>query len=107
MVLQMAPSQATVWGFVPAGGSVSVHFNGGGGEAIAATTQMWLGNNTWLAKLPATEGSLKEYNISATSAGTTITLANVVFGDVWVCSGQSNSESTQSGFCFGYNLRNE
>ena len=97
MVLQMAPAQATVWGFVPAGRSVSVQFNG---DTIASTILNWYGNNTWLAKLPRIEGSLKEYNISATSGGTTITLANIVFGDVWVCSGQSNSESD----CTWYSL---
>ena len=42
---------ATVWGFVPAGQSVSVGFNG---QSIAATTGMWLDQNTWIAKLPAT-----------------------------------------------------
>ena len=87
MVLQMAPSQATVWGFSKEGASVSVGFQG---RTIAATTMQWLNQSTWLARLPATQGGVAEYNITATSAGATITLSNVVFGDVWVCSGQSN-----------------
>ena len=88
MVLQRAPAQATVWGFVAHGSSVSVSF---GGQTIAATTSIWMKKSTWLAKLPATKSSLtQKYNITATSDGTTITLGNVLFGEVWVCSGQSN-----------------
>ena len=90
MVLQMAPQQATLWGFVDPGGSVSVHFKG---EIILATTATWLNQSTWLAKLPATEGGTAGYNITATSGSSTITLSDVLFGDVFVCSGQSNSES--------------
>jgi hypothetical protein len=90
MVLQMAPHQATLWGFVDPGASVSVHFKE---ETLAATTGSWLNQSTWLVKLPATEGGTAEYNISATSGSNTITLSSVLFGDVWVCSGQSNSES--------------
>lgn len=36
MVLQRAPAQATVWGFVEPGKAVQVHFNG---QTIAATTR--------------------------------------------------------------------
>ena len=93
MVLQMAPAQATVWGFVGQGAAVTVTFNG---QSIKAKASSWLNQSTWLAKLPATTGVIntpqgaQEFNITATSGGATITLANVVFGDVWVCSGQSN-----------------
>ena len=102
MVLQMAPAEATVWGFMPkeSTGHITVNFRG---KTIQTTDKVWMGNSTWtwIAKLPPTEGGLTEYNITATdaNAGTTITLANVLLGDVWVCSGQSNmayplSEST-------------
>lgn len=33
-------------------------------------------------------------NISVTSQGTTLTLTDVIFGDVWICSGQSNMQFT-------------
>ena len=90
--MQMAPAQATVWGFVGQGAAVTVTFNG---QSIKAQASTWLNQSTWLAKLPATKGTItaqgaQEFNITATSGGATITLANVVFGDVWVCSGQSN-----------------
>ena len=36
--------------------------------------------------------SFDPVNITATSGAATVTLANVLFGDVWVCSGQSNMQ---------------
>ena len=57
----------------------------------SSPTSTWLNQSTWIVKLPATKSSLTEqYNITASSDGATITLANVLFGEVWVCSGQSN-----------------
>ena len=48
---------------------------------------------TWRALLPATAASFDEHNITATnSAGVVLTLSGVLFGDVWVCSGQSNMQ---------------
>eukprot|EP01052_Picozoa_sp_SAG31_P048278 SAG31_NODE_10029_length_1193_cov_2.914991_1_plen_313_part_01 len=90
MVLQQAPAQAVVWGFVPSGSEVTISFDG---KSIDAPVAPYMGESTFMAKLPATPSSLTEmHNISATSAGKTITLANVLFGDVWVCSGQSNMQ---------------
>jgi hypothetical protein len=89
MVLQQAPQQAVVWGFAPAGSKVSVAFMG---TSIAAPVAPYMGESTFMVKLPATPSSLTEmHNITATSDGKTITLANVLFGDVWVCSGQVGS----------------
>ena len=86
MILQMAPLQATVWGFAAEGAAVSVGFNG---QTIAASAGKWLGEPTWIATLPATAGSVSHmHNITATSEGVTITLSNILFGEVYVCSGQ-------------------
>eukprot|EP00035_Acanthoeca_spectabilis_P040094 m.67335 g.67335 ORF g.67335 m.67335 type:complete len:551 (-) comp9859_c0_seq1:1737-3389(-) len=90
MVLQQAPASATVWGYVPAGQTVKVTFNG---QSVEATQSIWLGNNTWSANLPPMQGSLTQaYNITAATNDASITLANVLFGEVWVCSGQSNMQ---------------
>lgn len=90
MVLQQAPSQAVVWGFAPVGSKVSISFMG---KSIDAPVAPYMGASAFMAKLPATPSSLTEmHNITATSAGKTITLGNVLFGDVWVCSGQSNMQ---------------
>ena len=91
MVLQSAPLSSVVWGFAPAAAEVTVHF---GGKDIAATRDTWLGQHTWLARLPPTPASFAGRNISATSSsgGPRISLAAVVFGDVWLCAGQSNMD---------------
>ena len=61
-----------------------------------------------LSLLPAIAGGTTPYSITATAtatttaanaaAPTTITLADVLFGDVWVCGGQSNMEYTVGAF---------
>ena len=93
VVLQSAPKRAVVWGICPPGDTVTVNF---AGQKIAATTQMYGGNSTWTATLPATAISFDGQAITATSAkattNKTVALTGVLFGDVWVCSGQSNSE---------------
>lgn len=47
----------------------------------------------WIVTLPATD-AVTPFTIAAVSSGTTITLSDVLFGDVWVCSGQSNMQFT-------------
>ena len=43
--------------------------------------------------LPPTAASEKAYKITATSSShSSISLNDVLFGDVWLCSGQSNME---------------
>ena len=69
-----------VWGFAPAGATVSVSFNG---KTVAAPISAYMGASTFMAKLPATPSSMTlTHNITATSAGKTIPLGNVLFGDV-------------------------
>jgi sialate O-acetylesterase len=46
-----------------------------------------------MASLPPTAASFAPVDIVATTAGgRTVRLRQVLFGDVWVCSGQSNME---------------
>jgi sialate O-acetylesterase len=90
MVLQQAPEAAVVWGFAPAGSKVTVNF---GGKTIDAPVTTYMGETTFLAKLPPTPSSMTDtHNITATSGTTTIVLGEILFGDVWVCSGQSNMQ---------------
>lgn len=89
MVLQSAPKRAIVWGLCTSGDSVTVAF---GSVLLNATVALYGGNWTWSVFLPPTAASFAGHNVTATSAqaGRSITLANVLFGDVWICSGQSN-----------------
>eukprot|EP00664_Eupelagonemidae_sp_cell27_P010013 gene10013-7222_t len=77
MVLVAAPARAAVWGFAaPADGSVTVCV---GGAAAARCVAAAAGDNaTWQAILPA--------------GGATSSLSGVLFGSVFVCSGQSNMD---------------
>ncbi|MHB9133605.1 MAG: sialate O-acetylesterase [Armatimonadota bacterium] len=88
MVLQRDKPIA-VWGWADPGEAVTVTL----GAATAKATADAAG--AWQVALPA----LKEgENLELTVAGkNTLTLKNLIMGDVWVCSGQSNMEWTVSG----------
>ena len=92
MVLQRAPASAVVWGFAPKGTTVTTTI---GGTTITSTA-----NSTtvgaphccvWRATLPPTAANATAQTISfAASTGERATLTDVLFGDVYVCGGQSN-----------------
>ena len=95
MVLQAAPQQAVVWGFCPPGADVTVTF---AGRHLKANLSTYLNRSTWSALLPATTATFEPQNITASCCGNaTATLRSVLFGDVWVCSGQSNMAYTMGG----------
>ena len=91
MVLQR-DREVTVWGWADAGEAVAVAFAGQVAEAVAAESGAW---RVTLPAMPAcATGNVLSVS-SKTNPGTNaITLANVVVGDVWICSGQSNMEWT-------------
>ena len=87
MVLQSAPLASTVWGF-GGGPSVSVSLDG---EVVAVATRgVWLGQDTWFAKLPPQPAGFNARTLTATAADESVSLSSVIFGDVFVCAGQSN-----------------
>lgn len=86
MVLQQWPAQAIVWGFGSgAGPDVTVRMG------TATVTGTVSATGVWQVRLPPTKGSMTAvHNITAVQGGTQATLTGVLFGDVWVCAGQSN-----------------
>lgn len=84
MVLQRN-HEVPLWGWAGAGQSVEVTFNG---KKIAGKADL---EGQWKVKLPATKAG-GPYEISIKSGTESIDLTNILFGDVWVCSGQSNME---------------
>ncbi|MSU25044.1 MAG: sialate O-acetylesterase [Opitutus sp.] len=76
-----------VWGRADAGEKVAVTFRGQTREAVAGADGRWI---VFLDKLPASaEGA------DLTVAGrNTLALHDLVVGEVWLCSGQSNMEFT-------------
>ncbi|MGI4792467.1 MAG: sialate O-acetylesterase [Janthinobacterium lividum] len=85
MVLQRSQSDP-VWGWTTPGTSVLVVVAGKSTAAIADT------QGKWMAKLPALPVG-GPYTLTVSSQGNqTVTRSNVMVGDVWLCSGQSNME---------------
>ncbi len=94
MVLQQN-SEVKIWGWANSGDTVSVT-----GSWNNETVKVATGDNTkWLAKLntPAakTDGTYYTVTIKGTN---TITLSNVLVGEVWLLSGQSNMEMPLQGW---------
>ncbi|MEI7908262.1 MAG: sialate O-acetylesterase [Verrucomicrobiota bacterium] len=81
-----------VWGWADAGEAVSVTLAG-----KSATTKT-ADSGTWSLELPAVKAG---ENLELTVHGNnSLTLKNIIIGDLWVCSGQSNMEMTLGG-CLG------
>ncbi|XP_052801318.1 sialate O-acetylesterase-like [Mya arenaria] len=86
MVLQRAPQRANIWGFGTAGVAVNVKIDG-----LVVSTINVGADGVWKTLLPATTAG-GPHNVSVTSSDGGAALSDVMFGDVWVCSGQSNME---------------
>ena len=71
-----------IWGWSAKNEKVKISFNTKTYKTVADTT------GKWNALLPATKAG-GPYNITI-SGTNTISLKEVLFGDVWICSGQSN-----------------
>lgn len=86
MVLQMAPQPASIWGYAEPNAPVSVAL----GATQVNTSASAAGK--WRVSLPPQPASKVPVVITATSilAGkpAVLSLDDVLFGDVWVCSGQ-------------------
>ena len=82
MVLQR-DKPVTIWGWSMGGDNVTVNFKG---ESYLTKPTA---NNRWELKLPATKAG-GPYEIKISAGKSNVTVKEVLFGDVWLCSGQSN-----------------
>lgn len=73
-----------VWGTAKSGSSVTVAFAGQSAKAQAGS------DGKWLAILPPLNASADPQALTATSGSETITVNDILIGEVWVGSGQSN-----------------
>ncbi|KAL0973315.1 hypothetical protein UPYG_G00201850 [Umbra pygmaea] len=90
MVLQKAPERAVLWGFGPENAKVTVYLSGGKKPAYSD----YVAAGIWKVTLPPMEAG-GPYNVTAVlQDNQTITLTDVLFGDVWLCGGQSNMAFT-------------
>jgi len=77
--------RAPVWGWTVPGEEVTVQFAGQIKSVHADAT------GKWLVKLGKLKASAEPQSLTVES-GTTITLTNILTGEVWLCSGQSNMD---------------
>jgi sialate O-acetylesterase len=90
MVLQQG-QPITIWGWAEPGEDVSVSF----GKKISASTKAGA-DGKWKVKLPAMKVGKKPRSLTV-SGKNEIQLNDILIGDVWVGSGQSNMEWSLSG----------
>lgn len=83
MVLQR-DTELKIWGWAAPGETVTVEFAGDSYETRAD------GSGNWLITLPPMQAGGSHTMII--TASNTITLSDILVGDVWLCSGQSNME---------------
>lgn len=83
-VLQRSPRRATVWGWTGANETVSVDVDGSlAGSGVADAT------GAWEVRLPPRVPG-PPVTITAKDSSSSASLEDVLFGDVWFCTGQSN-----------------
>ncbi|KAK6169981.1 hypothetical protein SNE40_018484 [Patella caerulea] len=95
MVLQRGPQRANVWGYASEiNATVTVSITGVGQYQTSVVKGPFLDRGVWRIMLPAVfQGG--PYVLTAELVdGSSITIKDILFGDVWVCSGQSNMEFT-------------
>ncbi|NXV91974.1 SIAE acetylesterase, partial [Calonectris borealis] len=94
MVLQKEPAGAVVWGYGEPGAAVTVALSGDGGLVVMKKTVQVKGpSGTWTTVLdPMDQGG--PYALMAAQGLENVTLRDIYFGDVWLCSGQSNMAMT-------------
>ncbi|XP_062995690.1 sialate O-acetylesterase [Elgaria multicarinata webbii] len=98
MVLQKEPSQAVIWGYGDFGATVMVTVSNDQ-IVVKKMAEIQGGSEMWRAVLsPMSQGGPYKIEIQQyhREEVTNVTLNDVYFGDVWLCSGQSNMEMTVS-----------
>ena len=92
MVLQRAPARAIVWGYSSkVGSTLTVTLSGHSGVTTTVRRAPFQDGGIWMVKLPA-ESRPGPFTIKVVSSEEVIQLNDVLFGDVWICSGQSNMQ---------------
>nr|AAH49448.1 Zgc:56454 [Danio rerio] len=93
MILQKAPAKSVVWGFGQTGAKVVVSLSGS--HLLEQTYIAPVINGIWRTTLKPMEAG-GPYTLTAyhSTTNSSIVLKDVLFGDIWLCSGQSNMAFT-------------
>lgn len=93
MVLQRAPARARLWGWGYPSSVVRARISSGADYADVSATVDSAG--AWELSLPPQDDTRSVYSIEIFSDESKVAeLDNILYGDVWLCSGQSNMEMT-------------
>lgn len=94
MVLQQK-TNARLWGKATPGATVSAKGDWQSGMASAKAGA----DGTWMLTIATPEASFTPHTLTVSEqGGETVTLTDVLIGEVWLCSGQSNMEMPLNGF---------
>lgn len=93
MVLQQQ-TEASVWGYASAGSQVTVIPSWDGKKYQTRTDA----NGQWSVSVSTPAASYNAYTISVSGDGGAVTVNDVLVGEVWLASGQSNMEIPLRGF---------
>ncbi|XP_055030887.1 sialate O-acetylesterase isoform X2 [Misgurnus anguillicaudatus] len=92
MVLQKAPAKAVVWGYGHTGAKIVLSLSGSHNDYKTATRVV---SGIWHTTLsPVEAGGPYTLIVLQTTTNTSIMLTDVLFGDIWLCGGQSNMAFT-------------
>lgn len=94
MVVQQN-SDARLWGWATPGSTITVGGSWAPGKTVSARTA---DNGRWDVALTTPGASFTPYTIKIEGDGSNIDVKNVLVGEVWFCSGQSNMEMPLRGF---------
>ncbi|MEI6277319.1 MAG: sialate O-acetylesterase [Prolixibacteraceae bacterium] len=92
MVLQRN-GEVKIWGTAKPGEKLTVKADWNAGQVMATSDA----KGNWLAKLKTKEAG-GPYNLTISSQKESVVLKNILLGEVWLCSGQSNMEMPMAGF---------
>ena len=74
-----------VWGTADDGERVTVEF---AGQKVSATAT----NGSWMVRLQPMKADSRASSMTVSGPSNSVTLTNLLVGEVWICSGQSNME---------------
>lgn len=93
MMLQQN-TEAKIWGWANKGKKVTISPSWSNKAYTAETNK----SGKWEIKIPTPTASYTPYDIKISDGKETINLTNILIGEVWLCSGQSNMEMPMKGF---------
>ena len=93
VVLQQQ-TQVPVWGWGDPGKMVEVRWDG---KSYKTSVKA---DGSWRVEIPTGKADGAAYTLTVKSGKESLTVNDIVLGEVWICSGQSNMEMPVSGFGF-------